>query len=95
MSVIGQSHLLWRSRVPDHNYHSNTIVTEVVLCSIGYFVTLTIADTDMSTIFLTDETTFCGSFPALPCGIYGENSLFIHKNIVAPWNAFAQICNFQ
>ena len=35
MAVIGQSHLLWRSRVPGHNYHSNTIVrivpTEVVL----------------------------------------------------------------
>ena len=34
MAVIGQSHLLWRSRVPDHSYHSNTIVrivpTEVV-----------------------------------------------------------------
>ena len=34
MAVIGQSHLLWRSRVPDHIYHSNSIVrivpTEVV-----------------------------------------------------------------
>ena len=26
MAVIGQSHLVWRSRVPDHIYHSNTIV---------------------------------------------------------------------
>ena len=26
MAVIGQSHLLWRSRVPDHIYHGNTIV---------------------------------------------------------------------
>ena len=34
MAVIGQSHLLWRNRIPDHSYHSNTIVrivpTEVV-----------------------------------------------------------------
>ena len=34
MAVIGQSHFLWRSRVPDHISHSNTIVsivtTEVV-----------------------------------------------------------------
>ena len=34
MAVIGQSHLLQRIRVPDHIYHSNTIVrivpTEVV-----------------------------------------------------------------
>ena len=26
MAVIGQSHWLWRSRVPDHIYHGNTIV---------------------------------------------------------------------
>ena len=26
MDVIGQYHLLWRSRVPDHISHSNTIV---------------------------------------------------------------------
>ena len=26
MAVIGQSHLLWRSRVPDHISHSNTII---------------------------------------------------------------------
>ena len=36
MAVIGQSHLLLRSRVPDHNFHSNTIVRivpiEVVPC---------------------------------------------------------------
>ena len=34
MAVIGQSHLLWRSRVPGHISHGNTIVrtvpTEVV-----------------------------------------------------------------
>ena len=36
MAVIGQFHLLWRNRVPDHIYHGNTIVrivpTEVVHC---------------------------------------------------------------
>ena len=26
MAVIGQSHLLWRNRVPDHISHSSTIV---------------------------------------------------------------------
>ena len=26
MAVIGQSHLLWRSRVPDHIYHGNAKV---------------------------------------------------------------------
>ena len=26
MAVIGQSHLIWRSRVPDHISHSNTKV---------------------------------------------------------------------
>ena len=39
MAVIGQSDLLWRSRVLDHIYHSNTIVrivpTEVVPCLQG------------------------------------------------------------
>ena len=44
MAVIGQSHLLWRSRVPDHIYHSNTIVkivpTEVVPGLLGVFSAL-------------------------------------------------------
>ena len=43
MVVIGQSHLLWRSRVPDHISHSNTIVRidpiEVILCHIKYIMT--------------------------------------------------------
>ena len=26
MAVIGQFDLLWMNRVPDHRYHSNTIV---------------------------------------------------------------------
>ena len=36
MAVIGQSHLLWRSRVPDHIYHSNTIV-RIVPIEVGLY----------------------------------------------------------
>ena len=37
MAVIGQSHLLWRSQVPDHNYHSNTTV-RIVPIEVGLYM---------------------------------------------------------
>ena len=41
MAVIGQSHSIWRSRVPDHFSYSNTIVRivpiEVGHCEYMYF----------------------------------------------------------
>ena len=38
MAVIGQSHLLWRSRVPDHISHSNTIVRIVPIEVVQLFI---------------------------------------------------------
>ena len=42
MAVIGQSHLLWVNRVPDHSNHSNTIViivpTEVGLICLSSMI---------------------------------------------------------
>ena len=35
MAVIGQSHLIWRSRVADHISHSNTIV-RIVPIEVGH-----------------------------------------------------------